>query len=130
MEELQDLPPEILQAAYRQAREWLANCESADIKLRLADVACRVFDSIHTELTADEATENLMTEPGGLQAQLEKHERLVIKQALAEVDGRVTYAASLLDMRYQSLAYIIESRHPDLLKKRTPIRRRQRNKKN
>jgi transcriptional regulator with PAS, ATPase and Fis domain len=71
-----------------------------------------------------------MTEPGGLQAQLEKHERLVIKQALAEVDGRVTYAASLLDMRYQSLAYIIESRHPDLLKKRTPIRRRQRNKKN
>ncbi len=130
IEEIQDLPPAILQAAYRQAREWLANCESADIKLRLADVACRVLDNIHTKLAADETTEILLTEPGGLRAQLEKHERLVIKQALAEVDGRVTYAASLLDIRYQSLAYIIESRHPDLLKKRTPIRRRQHNTKN
>jgi hypothetical protein len=49
---------------------------------------------------------------------------------LDQVDGRVTHAASLLEMRYQSLAYIIERRHPDLLKKRTPIRRRQRQKKN
>jgi hypothetical protein len=40
------------------------------------------------------------------------------------VGGRVTHAASLLEMRYQSLAYIIENRHPDLLRKRTPIRRR------
>ena len=56
------------------------------------------------------------------------YEGVVIKRALAEVNGRVTHAASLLEMRYQSLAYIIERRHPDLLKKRTPIRRRQRQK--
>ncbi|HEX7772866.1 MAG TPA: helix-turn-helix domain-containing protein [Pyrinomonadaceae bacterium] len=129
IEEIQELSAEILQAAYRQAREWLANSQSPDIKLRLADVACRVLDSVKTELSADEATEILLTEPGGLRAQLEKHERVVIKRALAEVGGRVTHAASLLDMRYQSLAYIIERRHPDLLKKRTPIRRRQRHRK-
>jgi tetratricopeptide (TPR) repeat protein len=129
MEEVQNLSPEILQAAYRQAREWLASCESLDIKLRLADVAGRVLDSIHTELSANEATEILLTAAGGLRAQLEKHERVVIKQALDEADGSVTHAASLLNMRYQSLAYIIERRHPDLLKKRTPIRRRQRDKK-
>ena len=129
IEEIQDLSPEILQAAYRQAREWLANSQSPDIKLRLADVAARVVASIHTELSTDEATEILLTEPGGLRAQLEKHERVVIKRALDEVGGRVTHAASLLDMRYQSLAYIIERRHPDLLKKRTPIRRRQARKK-
>ena len=129
IEEIQELSPEILQAAYRQAREWLANSQSPDIKLRLADVASRVVASIHTELSSDEATEILLTEPGGLKAQLEKHERVVIKRALDEVDGRVTHAASLLDMRYQSLAYIIERRHPDLLKKRTPIRRRQARKK-
>jgi transcriptional regulator with GAF, ATPase, and Fis domain len=82
--------------------------------------------SIQTELSTDEATEILLTEPGGLRAQLEKHERVVIKRALAEVNGRVTHAASLLEMRYQSLAYIIERRHPDLLQKRTPIKRRQR----
>ena len=129
IEEIRELSPEILQAAYRQAREWLANSQSPDIKLRLADVAGRVVDSIHTELSAEDATEILLTEPGGLRAQLEKHERVVIKRALAQVDGRVTHAASLLEMRYQSLAYIIERRHPDLLKKRTPIRRRQRPKK-
>jgi tetratricopeptide (TPR) repeat protein len=129
LEEIQDLSPEVLQAAYRQAREWLANSQSPDIKLRLADVASRVVASIHTELSSDEATEILLSEPGGLRAQLEKHERVVIKRALDEVDGRVTHAASLLDMRYQSLAYIIERRHPDLLKKRTPVRRRQARKK-
>jgi len=126
LEEIQDVSAEILQAAYRQAREWLANSQSPDIKLRLADVAGRVVASIHTELGTDEATEILLTEPGGLRAQLEKHEGVVIKRALDEVEGRVTHAASLLEMRYQSLAYIIERRHPDLLKKRTPIRRRQR----
>ena len=126
LEEIQDLSAEILQASYRQAREWLANSQSPDIKLRLADVAGRVVASIHTELSTDEATEILLTEPGGLRAQLEKHEGVVIKRALDEVEGRVTHAASLLEMRYQSLAYIIERRHPDLLKKRTPIRRRQR----
>jgi tetratricopeptide (TPR) repeat protein len=129
IEEIQELAPEVLQAAYRQAREWLANSQSPDIKLRLADVAGLVVASIHTELSTDEATEILLREPGGLRAQLEKHERVVIKRALAEVNGRVTHAASLLDMRYQSLAYIIERRHPDLLKKRTPIRRRQARKK-
>jgi len=126
IEEIQELSPEMLQAAYRQAREWLADSQSPDIKLRLADVAGRVVASIHTELSADEATEILLTEPGGLRAQLEKHERVVIKRALDEVDGRVTHAATLLDINYQSLAYIIETRHPDLLRKRTPIRRRQR----
>jgi len=126
IEEIQELSPEMLRAAYRQAREWLAKSQSPDTKLRLADVAGRVVDSVQTELSADEATEIVLSEPGGLRAQLEKHERVVIKRALDEVNGRVTHAASLLDMRYQSLAYIIERRHPDLLKKRTPIRRRQR----
>ena len=70
IEEIHDLSPEILQAAYRQAREWLANSQSPDIKLRLADVAARVVASIQTELSSDEATEILLSEPGGLRAQL------------------------------------------------------------
>ena len=64
LEEIQELSPETLQVAYRQAREWLANSQSPDIKLRLADVACRVLDSINTEFSADEATEILLNEPG------------------------------------------------------------------
>ena len=129
IEEVRDLSPAILQAAYRQAREWLANSESGEMRIRLADVAVRVVDSIPTKLRTEEATEILLTESSGLRAQLEKHEAVIIKRALAQVDGRVTHAASLLGINYQSLTYIIERRHPDLLKQRTPIRRRPRQKK-
>ena len=55
-----------------------------------------------------------------------KFERGLIRAALAEVNGSVTYAASLLGISYQRLARIIETRHKDLLKERTPVRRRPR----
>ena len=126
LEEVQHLAPEIVQAAYRQAREWLAHSQSPDTKLRLADVTDKVVASIQTELKADDATEILLTGSGGLQAQLEKYEGVIIKRALAQVGGKVTHAASLLELRYQSLAYKIEHQHPELLNYRTPVRRRQR----
>lgn len=63
--------------------------------------------------------------PGSFEEKLLKY-GLVIKKALAQVNGRLTYAASLLGINHQSLAFIIESRHPDLLKERTPVRRRPR----
>ena len=125
IEEIQNLSPSMLQAAYRQAREWLANSQSPDIKLRLADAADRIVAGVYTELSADESTE-ILTEAGGLREKLRKYEEVVIKQALAQVNGSVTHAASLLEINYQSLAYIIESRHPHLLKERTPVRRRPR----
>ena len=126
IEEVQNLPPETVQAAYRQAREWLANSQSPDTKLRLADVTDKVVASIQTELNADDATGILLTEPGGLQAQLDKYEGVIIKRALVQVDGKLTQAASLLELRYQSLAYKIEHQHPELLNYRTPVRRRPR----
>ena len=126
IEEVQDLAPEMVQAAYRQAREWLASSQSPDTKLRLADVTDKVVATIQTELSADDATETLLTEPGGLQAQLDKYEGVIIKRALAQVGGKVTHAASLLELRYQSLAYKIEHQHPELLDCRTPVRRRPR----
>ena len=125
IEEIENLSPPMLQAAYRQAREWLANSQSPDIKLRLADAAERIVAGVYTELNADEATE-ILTEAGGLREKLRRYEEVVIKQALAQVNGSVTHAASLLEINYQSLAYIIENRHPHLLKDRTPVRRRPR----
>ena len=126
LEEVQHLAPEMVQAAYRQAREWLASSQSPDTKLRLADVTDKVVATIQSELSADDATEILLTEPGGLQAQLDKYEGVIIKRALAQADGKVTLAASLLELRYQSLAYKIEHQHPELLTYRTPVRRRPR----
>ena len=126
IEEVQHLAPEIMQAAYRQAREWLAHSQSPDTKLRLADVTDKVLASIHTELSTDDATGILLTEPGGLHAQPDRYEGVIIRRALAQVNGKVTHAASLLEIRYQSLAYKIEHQHPELLNYRTPVRRRPR----
>lgn len=53
-------------------------------------------------------------------------EREMIRHALAQANGSVTHAAKLLGMSYQALCYIIESRHKDLMKDRSPIRRRTR----
>jgi molybdenum-dependent DNA-binding transcriptional regulator ModE len=55
-----------------------------------------------------------------------KFEGGLIRQALAQANGSVTRAASLLSMSYQALAYVIQSRHKDLLKERSPVRRRSR----
>ena len=126
IEEVQHLAPEVVQAAYRQAREWLANSQSPDTKLRLADVTDKVIASIQTESKSDDATGILLIEPGGLQAQLDKYEGVIIKRALVQANGKVTLAASLLELRYQSLAYKIEHQHPELLNYRTPVRRRPR----
>ena len=126
IEEIDNLTPSMLQAAYRQAREWLANSQSPDIKLRLADAADRIVSGVYTELSTDDATEILLSETGGLREKLRRYEEVVIKRALAQVNGSVTHAAALLEMNYQSLAYIIENRHPHLLKDRTPVRRRSR----
>jgi DNA-binding NtrC family response regulator len=57
-----------------------------------------------------------------------KFERGLISQALVKVNGKVTHAAELLGVGYQTLAHMIERKHPDLLKTRTPVRRRPRNK--
>jgi transcriptional regulator with PAS, ATPase and Fis domain len=58
--------------------------------------------------------------------ELLRYENALIKRALAQVNGSVTRAATNLRMSYQKLGYILQTRHKDLLKERTPIRRRRR----
>jgi transcriptional regulator with PAS, ATPase and Fis domain len=50
----------------------------------------------------------------------------LIKPALDESQGSVTYAARSLGIFYQSLGYMLETRHMYLVRERTPIRRRAR----
>jgi tetratricopeptide (TPR) repeat protein len=124
IEEVDQLSPATLQAAYQQAREWLASSQSQDVLLRLSDAAGKLATSLRGELSTEEATEILLTKPCDLQDRILKYEGALIKQALGQANGRVTHAASLLGMSYQALCYIIESRHKDLLKERSPVRRR------
>jgi len=53
-------------------------------------------------------------------------ERDAIRLALNQAKGSVTNAARILGISYQSLAYMLNTRHEDLLKERTPVRRRPR----
>lgn len=119
-----ELSPATLQAAYQQAREWLAESKSQHVLQRLNEAANRVVASLGGELSRDEANEILFTKPCDLQDRMLNYENTLIKQALAQANGSVTHAASLLGTSYQALCYMIENRHPDLLKERTPIKRR------
>jgi len=124
IEEIDQLSPATLQAAYQQAREWLAGSRRQEVLLRLNEAAGKVTATAGGKLTSEDATAILLTKPCDLPNRILKYEKTLIKQALAQANGRVTHAASLLSVSYQALSYIIESRHKDLLKERSPVHRR------
>jgi tetratricopeptide (TPR) repeat protein len=124
IEELDDLSPGTLFAAYDRASDWLASSQSQDLLLRLNAAARKVFLALSGEVNAEEATEGLLNKSCDLHTEVLKFEGSLIQKALAQANGSVTRAAALLEMSYQGLAYVIESRHKDLLKQRSPVRRR------
>src|SRR6185436_12271887 len=97
-----------------------------DLLVRLNAAARRVFSVLRGELKAEAATEAILTKPRNLPGEVLKFEASLIRQALAQANASVTRAAALLGMSYQGLAYVIGSRHKDLLKERSPIRKRAR----
>jgi tetratricopeptide (TPR) repeat protein len=125
IEEIDTLPREVQSVAYGQAREWLASSDSPDVKPRLKAVTKKI-DRARSMTKTPNAHEVLFNKRLDLEAEVLKFERGLISQTLAKVNGKVTHAAELLGLGYQKLAYIIETKHPDLLKKRTPVRRRPR----
>ena len=126
IEEIDGLAPAALAHAYRQAEEWLSNCQSEELLLRFKAAGTKLaLELLHEKENADE-TKTLFNKPRDLTTEVSTFERNLISQALAKVDGRIVYAADLLGISYQTLAHRIRSRHPDLLQERTPIRRRPR----
>jgi hypothetical protein len=123
IEEIDTLPREVQSVAFGQAREWLASSDSPDIKPRLKAVAKKI-DGARRKIKAADVSEVLFNKPCDLEEEVLKFERGRISEALAKVNGKVTHAAKLLGLNYQKLAYIIETKHPDLLQYRTPVRRR------
>jgi tetratricopeptide (TPR) repeat protein len=128
IEEIHELSPAILQAAYDRAREWLSKSEEKEILRRLNEAAGKFASSMRGELSgelsAEQATEALLNKPQALQQKMMETEREMIRQALAQANGSITHAARLLGTTYQALTYTIESRHQELLKERSPIHRR------
>jgi tetratricopeptide (TPR) repeat protein len=131
IEELDELPSDVLCAAYDRASEWLASAQSDELFLRVNAAARKVFSRIRFDVKVETApVENtvdaLLNKPCDLPTEVSKYEGILIRQALVKANGSLTRAASQLSLSYQALAYILESRHKDLLKERSPIRRRAR----
>lgn len=124
IEEIEQLPPETLCAAYQQAREWLADSQSRDAKLRFEAAGRKLALELRDEQTTENPVEVLYNKTFHLPNEVLKYERELIRDALAKVNGKLTQAAKLLGVSYQRLANIIETRHKDLLKERTPVYRR------
>src|SRR5215213_853729 len=125
IEELDDLAPDVLATAYEQASEWLTKCYNQGLLLRFKTVGIKLARQLARKKDLD-AKDDLFSRPVRLRNEMLKFEGDLIRQALAKVNGQITKAAKLLGIRYQTLAYIIEARHADLLKERTPVHRRSR----
>jgi len=124
IEEIDDLSADMLSGAYEQAGEWLAETQSNALLLRFKEAGSKLAAKLRTSANTN-ATETLFKRRNFKEALLEV-ERELIRRALSEANGSVTYAAPLLGMTYPGLIYIIQNRHPDLLNERTPVRRRPR----
>jgi DNA-binding NtrC family response regulator len=108
VEELDDLPRDTSHYAFHRAAEWLTTSQDQDLMRRFTAAAEKVFAVLDQELRPEEGTEELFNKPCDLQKEVLRYEGLLIKQALAKTNGRLTDAASQLTMSYQALAYIIE----------------------
>ncbi|MGH9930253.1 MAG: hypothetical protein ACREA9_13655 [Pyrinomonadaceae bacterium] len=125
IEEVDDLSPQTLRIAYKRTNEWLAESQSPDLLRRINAAASKVVSNVEKELITEDA-DVLLNKPLDFEQEKLKAENAMIKRALAQANGSLTRAATLLSMTHQKLAYIMETRHRDLLAERSPIRRRAR----
>jgi tetratricopeptide (TPR) repeat protein len=98
--------------------------EYTGINNRMADAAVAAFQELGKHLAVLEGGQLLSSR--GLTKTKESLERDAIRLALENANGSVTRAARSLGISFQALSYMLETRHRDLLKYRTPVRRRSR----
>jgi len=91
---------------------------------RAADAALTVFQELGDRLVVVEKTRPISGQQ--LSVEIESIEHDLIKHALDAAQGSITYAARSLGVSHQTLNYMLETRHKDLLNKRSPVRRRPR----
>jgi tetratricopeptide (TPR) repeat protein len=91
---------------------------------RAAEAALLAFDEIGEHLST--FAERKLNSDGTLGEEIQSFEHDLIKRALERAQGSVTHAARSLGTSYQALSYMLETRHKNLLKERTPVRPRSR----
>jgi tetratricopeptide (TPR) repeat protein len=126
IEELEDAPTEALSFAFDRASEWLPSPKSDELGPRLNSAARTLFARLSGGTEVD--SEALTIKPFNFFDEVHRLEENLIRNKLSEANGRITAAAKRMGMSYQGLAYMIQNRHPQLLKERTPVRTRARKK--
>jgi tetratricopeptide (TPR) repeat protein len=101
--------------AFRRAVDL---AEYTDNASRAADAALASFHELGEHLAVIEG-EHLLP-AGGLNEAKRSLERDVIRRALENANGSVVHAARSLKISFQALTYMLNTRHKDLLKQRTP----------
>jgi DNA-binding NtrC family response regulator len=91
---------------------------------RAGQAALTVFQEMGERLAVREKQTVITGHSLSEEIQLLEHD--LIKYALENADGSVTRAANNLGISYQELHYMLETRHKDMIKYRTPVRRRPR----
>ena len=108
-------------SAFRRAIELSVETENFHLE---SEAAVAAFQEIGEHLAVIEGEDLL---PGrGLKKERLSTEHEAIKRALEQNKGSVTHAARDLGISYPSLRYMLATRYKDLLKYRTPVRRRPR----
>lgn len=113
---------------YRSAIDLLKDSQDPATGKRLITCADKLLDTLgrleHQEMPKPEGG---TWEGFSLRQHVQQSERTVIERALRDAGGSVTKAARLLGFKHhQSLISLINSRHKELLKVRTTVRKRRR----
>lgn len=128
VEELGDkIPTGEFVSIYRSAIELLKHSQDPPTCKRLISCAEKLLDALGPSETEDQESRDQTWEGFSLKQHVRESERAVIERALRDAGSSVARAAHLLGFKHhQSLIYLINSRHKDLLKKRSPVRKRRR----
>jgi tetratricopeptide (TPR) repeat protein len=112
-----------MRATYEQADTWIGATEHIPTLQRMRAVSRLVVRAMRQagEMPAPGLKRSLRST---LKEVVRRYEHDYIEQALEQTEGKVSHAARLLGLPYQTLAYMLQHRHKDLMPKRTPIIRR------
>ena len=128
IEELGDMiPPKDLVSVYESAIEVLKHSQDPSTGKRLISCAAKLLDAFKRLEAEEQPSEDHRWEGFSFKQHIRKGERVVIERALRDSGGSVSKAAKLLGFRHhQSLISLINTRHKELLKARSAVRKRRR----
>lgn len=118
---------EELASVYQSAADLLERSQDPSASKRLIVCARKVIEALGDAEDEEKKSKEQSWEGFSFKQQILDCEKALIERALRDAGGSVTRAARLLGFNHhQSLISLINSRHRDLLKTRTAVRRRRR----